>query len=550
MHSTLRRQLLDFVSVASIPTLFLFTLQRIYSLSAPSSRTTITLQWIATILCALLLFAPSLGLLRRKPVASALHSISEPPLVPSYLPWLGCAITYLMGPANFLRTCSQRYGMTFKFLIGGNYVVAISSPTAIANFLRDRTGVFDVVDYQLIPLLSNLTDPSRNQYIYEIVEQKALVAANHGLSQRNLPKVSTTVNYEIFKTLGNVVGKGIQLPVLDFVQRSLYVAVSNSLLGSHFPSLATFDDFITFDDGAPSLLRKMNFLARPAYRARERLISQFARYIDTAWREEEGGGGSLEGASEVMSDIVRSMKNSELTKDEAARLMSSFFWGSHTNMMRTTTWMVRHLATDSILLSRIQRELQAAVDSKFYDAQSILHMHPRDLDGPEFALLTSFVKEVLRMNMLPTSIRVAVRDTTIASDNGEFIIIRKGEQVLANLYGLHHAPHIHDDPDAFRVDRFLNVSTEEMRQKKTLSTFASGQHMCAGRHFAMHTMRMFVIQLLHFYDIKAAPLSSGVSPSLPPVDRFSFITVTDAAKDIEISIQRRDSVPCDIVGTE
>ncbi|KAG6861525.1 hypothetical protein C0995_015258 [Termitomyces sp. Mi166 len=370
-----------------------------------------------------------------------------------------------------------RYGTAYKFLAGGKYIVVLSTPATIFNFLQNSAKALDVVEFQMIGIITGITNRSRMPYLYSIVEHKALIAFAHGMARRTYVQSAVSFSLDLQKRLlAHLGGKSeVTVSLLDFVQKCIFTSNTVALLGPHF-DVDVFDDFMKFDDGIPMILRRIPILSRPGIQGREAVVNKLSDYVRRRWRDEDGG--YLEGASDVISDVVRELKTADMSHMEMIRLLNGFLWGTHSNHMRMTFWVMAYILTDKDVFSCINAEIQTALGNKFANVDAFLNMDPATLDGPDFNLLTSAVTEVLRLTALPASFREVLNNTTIAGENGEYIYLKKGEYVTADVRGMHLDPTIYDDPETFKVDRFLNnEGMYRYPNEKTFAVFGGGSHV-------------------------------------------------------------------------
>ncbi|KAG6910306.1 hypothetical protein DXG01_011703 [Tephrocybe rancida] len=460
------------------------------------------------------------------------------PVVSSWIPWLGSALSFSQTPVDFLKACRAQYGTAYKFLAGGKHIVVLSSPTTIFNFLQNSAKAMDVVEFQMIGIITGITDRSRMPYLYSIVEHKALMAFAYGMSRRTYVQSAMSFNLDLQNRLLAHLGNEPEATVslLDLVQKCIFTSNSVALLGPHF-DIDVFDEFMKFDEGIPMILRRLPFLSRPGIQGREAVVTKLSEYIQRRWRDEDGG--YLEGASDVISSVVRELKAADMTHMESIRLLNGFLWGSHSNHMRTTFWVMAYILTDKDVFSRIRTEIRAALADKFSDVNAFLNMDPTTLDGPDFNLLTSTVTEVLRLTALPASFREVLHDTFIAGDNGDSIYLQKGEFATADVRGMHLDPAVYDDPEAFRADRFLNEQgVYKYPNEKTFAVFGGGSHACKGRLYAIHSIRVFVILCFHLFDM--APVSvDGSTTTLPKPDLTTLAPVIRTKEKLYVSLRRR-----------
>ncbi|KAG5349306.1 hypothetical protein C0989_004752, partial [Termitomyces sp. Mn162] len=399
------------------------------------------------------------------------------PIADSWIPWLGNALNFAQNPIKFLEACRTRYGTAYKFLAGGNYIVILSSPATIFTFLQNAAKVMDVVEFQMIGIITGITDRSRMPYLYSIVEHKALTAFAHGMTRRTYVQSAISFNLDLQqRLLAPLEDKSeVTISLLEYVQKCVFTSNTVALLGPHF-DIDVFNEFMKFDDGIPMILRRIPILSRPGVQGREAVVKKLSEYVQRRWRDENGG--YLEGASDVISDVVRELKAADMSHMEMIRLLNGFLWGSHSNHMRTTFWVMAYILTDKNVFARITAEIRTALTEKFSDINAFLNMDPVTLDGPDFNLLTSAVTEVLRLTALPASFREVLSDTSIAGENGELIQLKKGEYVTADVRGMHLDPTVYNDPKTFNADRFLNdEGIYRYPNEKTFAAFGGGSHV-------------------------------------------------------------------------
>ncbi|KAG6817820.1 hypothetical protein H0H87_003228 [Tephrocybe sp. NHM501043] len=500
-----------------------------------TSRSELSKPWVIAIASASALLLSSM-------IASSLHTPQrEPnsiPVVSSWIPWLGSALSFSQNPVAFLKACRAQYGAAYKFLAGGKHVIVLSSPVAIFNFLQNSAKAMDVVEFQMIGIITGINDRSRMPYLYSVVEHKALMAFAYGMSRRTYVQSAMSFNLDLQKRLLAHLGDQPEATVslLELVQKCIFTSNSVALLGPHF-DIDVFDEFMRFDEGIPMILRRIPILSRPGIQGRETVVTKLSEYIQRRWRDEDGG--YLEGASEVISAVVRELKAADMTHMELIRLLNGFLWGSHSNHMRTTFWVMAYILTDKDVCIRISAEIRTALADKFSDINAFLNMDPTTLDGPDFNLLTSAVTEVLRLTALPASFREVLQDTVISGDKGESIYLQKGEYVTADVRGMHLDPAIYEDPEKFKADRFLNEQgMYKYPNEKIFAVFGGGSHVCKGRLYAIHTIRVFVILCFHLFDM--TPVSvNGSTTSLPKADLTTLAPVIRTKEKLYLSLRRR-----------
>ena len=374
---------------------------------------------------------------------------------------------------------SIQNGSAFKFRFFGKTIVAVSSPTAVSNFLRDRSGAFEAkVNADSTHLLTgiNMSD-DRISHVYSTLIEKSSGPTHRALMPSNLPAISSRFTQYLLKEFKQLNLSVPRVSLHGFVHRMMYNATSMAFFGTDFP-LHTYDDFMTFDHGSPLISRHLGIFARSATTARDALYAAWNRHIIRHWIP--GDDGYLEDAVGLMTNIYRELNGADLTQEEVARLMGLVIWTIHANVLGLTIWVMCHLMADKDTYTSACQETRAFVDERFPDIEDIAQIDPRTLEGEDFPFLNSLIREVIRTKTANGPTRVAIRDAVIQDEGGKAIFIRKGEVISVNFQGMHFSPELYSEPEVFRADRFMDEEAS-----RNLFIFGMGKH----------TVRLLVIRM-------------------------------------------------------
>ncbi|KAG6918391.1 hypothetical protein DXG01_014792 [Tephrocybe rancida] len=338
--------------------------------------------------------------------------------------------------------------------------------------------------------------------------QKASPHIERALAPSRLHIISSRLTEELLKSLQKIDSTSPRLSLTNFVHRTLYTSGSIALLGPDYP-VHTYENFMIFDEGVGLHSRQLGAFAKAGKVARESVLVDLKRHLVEQWVPENGG--HLAGAVDMMSDIYREVKQTDLSHDEVHRLMLGILWSIHGNIMELTTWVLCHVITDKDTYTRVCQEIRSFAKQQFPQIDGITRMDPRLLDEA-FPFLNSLVQEVGRTKAAFGQMRVANRDAVILDEGGKEILIRKGEMVAINLPGMNHSPRLQEDPEVFKADRFLN------RASQRSYLFGAGKHICPGRNYANFAVRQFIILTLAMYDIRVQSDAVTGTGSLPEQD--------------------------------
>lgn len=365
---------------------------------------------------------------------------------------------------------SLEYGSAFKFRFFGKTMVAISSPTAASNFLKDYSGAFkSMFNAETVYSLSGINRSDDQVWnVYSALVRATYDPIHRALVPSNMSAISSRFTQDFMKGLDELDLSAPDVSLHGFVHRTIYNASSTAFFGPNFP-LNTYNDFMTFESGSPLIARHLGIFARSAATARDALFAEWDNHIIRNWVSE--GNGYLEGAVGMMTEVYNELNQTNLTPEETSRLMGLTIWAIHANVMDLTTWVMCHLLIDKNTYTNACREIRAFVDEKFPNLEDITQIDLKTLESDNLPLLNSLIREVMRTKTNLGATRLATRDTVIRDDDQKAILIRKGEIVSVNIQGMHYSPEFHSEPECFKADRFV-----EEKASYKLYTYGVGKH--------------------------------------------------------------------------
>ncbi|PPQ94232.1 hypothetical protein CVT25_006658 [Psilocybe cyanescens] len=402
----------------------------------------------------------------------------------------------------------------------------ISSPGALKDlFKHERRGAFAVIEnQQMHTMAGHHAEPDRCKRIYELLHQRAFRTLYRAFSPREIllrgPHINAIILRQIYIAVDNV-DVGGNLSMTFFTRHVVFQTITTFFFGPHFPDI--FDDGNLLDTHMATIMYGLEVIVPSAIRARERLYNTFAAHLALKW--EEKGDGYLYGSADFISEIVRNMKSDDFSREEIPRYMIPILWGATSNLMSICTWVMGHLLGDSRVYKSVEHEIRLATDQLTSDdilSRDFKNMVPN---------LNSVIEEVLRTKTQVPLMRVAQRDVILMDENRE-IYIRKGDFVAPDAPSLSLSSEQFDHPHSFKADRFISSTAGG-----ALYVFGAGQHACAGKHLAMHIIRMVVILSIHSFDIDLSAASDKVLKANP----ISFSPWLKTANDLVINLSPRST---------
>ncbi|KAK7054323.1 hypothetical protein VNI00_003516 [Paramarasmius palmivorus] len=462
---------------------------------------------------------------RRSSYAAGAHM---PPMVPSFIPWLGHVFAFQFYRKDLFSECRARYGPTYKILLGGQHMVVVSSPKAIFEILSKSPKVLGPPKAQQYGTMSDIT-PERVPYVDHLSHQHFYGIATAGLSKNNVGPMALAMSQILFKRLHAALPAGVDVVTTsleELVIKNFYLASTSSLFGSdEFED--SFDDFSTFDSGSFYALNGIPLVARPATRARRKLKDRSAKYILKAWDPEVLDKPDPD--STIVTRLIAALKSTELSLEETADIVTFCLWGFHSNLIRTAACTIAFLVRDAPTGENVAQHIRRLVERRWPDIQTLFEEEPHViLDDPDFAILDSVILETLRLASLPSSFRHVLSDTSFTDDLGNEYVLQKGEMVAVDVYGMHYDPVLFPNPESFKADRFVGAKTGLV---KSLVPFGGGFLICRGRVYALYAIKMFLIQLFYLYDVTASSKDWSLSTN--------SITISDVMGHSPVHLRRR-----------
>ncbi|KAL5513627.1 hypothetical protein ACEPAH_4026 [Sanghuangporus vaninii] len=430
------------------------------------------------------------------------------PIVPTRIPWLGSAMSFVFRRTSFLDECRLRHGPAYKFFVAGRHVVVVSSPELISNVVETSPKVLLSFEEKGLELMGGLSEGLPRAV--QLLHRTTYSFLSAGLTKRSMGTITVPMNNDLFNRLyGYTTTQGEACVHLrEFVGRNLYHTSSAAFFGAILVP-DTFSDFSTMDDGMFFMSNQMKFLSPGAYGARSRMADVLTQYIQEAWTGDDDF--CIEEASPIISNSIREFRKGGMSMSEAARLLVYLIWGFNSNLIHTTVNALAYLLIDPAVYHSVVADTRKALYDTYPDFEMLLNAEPDALDCDAFAILDSIIQESLRISSLASSFREALRDVHLEDGNGQSYFIQKGDLVIADVRGMHYDPSILPNPHAFIADRFLVCKeTNKMRGAKTFRPWGGGNYICRGREFAQYAAKMFLLQIIYLFDI--AP--GEIEPSL------------------------------------
>uniref|UniRef100_A0A8C3WDV1 25/26-hydroxycholesterol 7alpha-hydroxylase n=1 Tax=Catagonus wagneri TaxID=51154 RepID=A0A8C3WDV1_9CETA len=428
----------------------------------------------------------------------------EPPLVKSWLPFIGEALKLQKDPVRFMMTLQKQYGDIFTVLFGGKYVTFILDPFQYQSVIKNQKLSFrqfsNKLSMRVFSIKKLLKDDAMNDELhtcYQLLQGRHLdlLMENtiQSLKQVFEPQLSKTTSWhrEHLFTFCNTV-------IFEMTLTTIF----GSLLPGHRKTFITQlkDDFFQFDGKFTQLASGMPIELLGNIKSVRLKLINFLTTENLA---------KFQGWSEVVQrrqDILEKYYTPQDTEIGAHHL--GLLWGSVANTAPTMFWALYYLLRHPEAMAKLRDEIDHLLQStgqKKGPGFSI-HLTREQLDS--LVYLESAILESLRLSSFSSTFRFVQEDLTLHLESQD-CCLRKGDFIGIFPPILHYDPEIFEAPEEFRFDRF----TENGKKKTTffkrgrklkyyLMPFGFGVSKCPGRFLAVVEIKQLLVVLLTYFDLE------------------------------------------------
>ncbi|XP_027859787.1 prostacyclin synthase [Xiphophorus couchianus] len=438
---------------------------------------------------------------------------NEPPLDKGFIPWLGHVLEFLKDAGKFLSRMKDKHGDIFTVRVAGIYVTMLLDPNSFDGVLNDDTNSFDFSNRrgQLLKKIFNLQLPG----YYPASERKWMEQHFHGVNQQKL-------NASMNAHLSNVMLKSFESrSPSEWREDGLFELCYSLLFRAGYLTLferrddvdAVYEEFRKFDD----LLTK---LARGSLKREEKRV--VATSQDRLW--DLLSPGHVNGSWQ--QSYVQFLQEMGVDADMQKKAQLLQLWNTQCNAGPAAFWVLGFLLTHPEAMEAVKSEIRGLPSLQ----DTSLQRRPlNQLESQSTPVFDSVLSETLRLTAAVMINRKVVKDKILRMANGKEYHLRRGDRVcLFPFLSPQMDPQIHEEPQMFKYDRFLNedktVKKEFYKDEKKLKYFTmpwgAGKNICVGKEFAVTSIKQFVFLFLTHFDLELCSPSS----KLPPVNpsRFGF----------------------------
>ncbi|XP_021768400.1 flavonoid 3'-monooxygenase-like [Chenopodium quinoa] len=477
----------------------------------------------------------------------------KPPLPPGprglplvgYLPFLDSNLHHCF------KKMASLYGPIFRFRLGSEECIVVSSPSLVKEVVRDH----DVVFANRAPLIAAKSllfgslDIAFSDYGVEWRKMRKIFAtemlsnarldASYYLRKQHVKKMMN----ETYEKAGQLVNIG-DLAFLTLVGSVMNMVWGDTLKGDEGSVMdsefrAVVDEQLKLL-GAPNISDFFPLLARfdlQGIQRRMRIISKRNEEIYDKAINHHNAGESIQ-RKDFLGHLMQLTKCEDharsLTLPQVKAMLIDVVVGGTDTTVAMVEWVMAEILQHPEVLRKVQEELTEIVG---------LNKTVEEVHLPELKYLNAVAKESLRLHP-PIPLLVPHCPSEPSTIGG--YSIPKGARVFLNLYTIQRDPHNWEDPLLFKPERFLSGSaaekTDYLGNHFQYLPFGSGRRMCPGIPLAERTTMLVLASMLHGFQWKlpngtvevdlsekfgivvkkSKPLFAVPSPRLSNLDLYSY----------------------------
>ncbi|XP_028261829.1 prostacyclin synthase-like [Parambassis ranga] len=458
-----------------------------------------------------------IGLLILVLIYSRRRQENEPPLDKGLIPWLGHALEFGKDAAKFLARMKDKHGDIFTVRVAGVYVTVLLDPNSLDAVLHDTISLdFTRIRNQLIKRIFSLQLPSvqtssERKWMEQHFQGSSLFKLNSAMSvhlQKLLLTNHNSCNLSEWREDG----------LFSLCYSLLFRAGYLTLFETPDNAAATYKEFRKFDDLLTKLARCT--LKREESKTASSAQEQLWKLLSPQW---------LSRQSESMSwqqSYLHFLQNEGVDAKMQKRALLLQLWTTQCNAGPAAFWLLGFLLTHPEAMKAVKSEMRGL---SILQDTPLQHPHIHPLDTHSTPVFDSVLSETLRLTAAVMINREVVQEKTLRMANGQEYRLRRGDRVcLFPFLSPQMDPQIHQEPQIFKYDRFLNkdmtVKDEFHKHGKRVKYYTmpwgAGRNMCVGKEFAVTTIKRFVFLLLTHLDLEMCDPEAKL-PSVNP-SRYGF----------------------------
>lgn len=446
---------------------------------------------------------------------------SRPRQFPYWVPLVGHVKGMLMNASDVFTRGRQYFGNTrepFTLTVMGEELYVITSPEHVLAVYKETSALdFDSIVQDILGDFGVKKETSNKMFERNYGDKNWMDLAHANFKLQMHPGEKLEVLQSTF--LGNIDrslrwenvsgpmvqetandGNELTISLWEWCGHVLVDSATRAFFGDALykttPDL--LKDFFVFDEESWKLpYQYPHWAAREMYDSKAKGEAAFEKYLALPKDQRED-------ASWIVKELESGMESLGIEEpDQKSPLIFLLYRLVNTNAYRLCFWCLAYLLFDPELLDSIKTESKGALqDDGTLNMTYLLDHCP---------LLSSFYEEILRISNDPIGTRVVKQPVIIGGKT-----LLPGHKVLMPYKQMHFDPAVFGSNAAdFDPRRFLN--NKNLVRSTSYRPFGGASTHCPGRFLARREVYMFVVLVLHRFDIKLD--TKGGEAKMPRLDQ-------------------------------
>uniref|UniRef100_A0A8C7V6M5 Prostacyclin synthase n=1 Tax=Oncorhynchus mykiss TaxID=8022 RepID=A0A8C7V6M5_ONCMY len=427
-------------------------------------------------------------------VSKRSRSEKEPPLDKGVIPWLGHALEFGRDASKFLTRMKVKHGDIFTVRVAGRYVTVLLDPSSYDAVIEDSVSL-DFTRYAqvLMDRIFSLRLPHHNPAVEKAMMKQyvpILIPSTLSLALLCGPATCLTRETTYYPTSTNS-------PTHSLSLRAGYLThFEGEQKSNRTDPIAVYAEYRKFDNLLTKMARTMlkPEEKRTAHSVRVRLWDLLA----------PAGLGKGSGSSTWLRCYRHLLQEEGADEETQRRALLLQLWATQGNVGPAAFWLLGFLLTNPEAMRAVKKEFSkiSGQDSAQCPLLDRLQHTP---------VFDSALEETLRLSAAPFITREVVQAKTLHMADGQEYKLRSGDRVcLFPFISPQMDPEIHQEPQRFKYDRFLNqegsVKKDFFKGGRRLKYYTmpwgAGTNGCVGKRFAISSIRQFVYLVLSHLELE------------------------------------------------
>ncbi|XP_011079634.1 cytochrome P450 71A1 [Sesamum indicum] len=435
-------------------------------------------------------------------------------LPPGPKPWPVIGNLNLIGPLphRSLHQLSQKYGPLLHLQFGSFPVVVGSSVEMAKVFLktmdvtfasRPKTAAGKYTTYNYSDITWSPYGPywrqARKMCLMELFSAKRLESYEY---------IRVEEMNSLLKSLFKSSGQSVLLK--DYLSTVSLNVISRMVLGKRYldkdneNAVVSPEEFKKMLDelfllngviNVGDLIPWISFLDLQGYVKRMKIVSKkFDRFLEHVLDEHEERRRRVEGyVSRDMVDVLLELAEDptlevKLERHGVKAFTQDLLAGGTESSAVTVEWAIAELLKKPEIFKKATEELNRVIGQNKW---------VQEKDIPNLPYIEAIVKETMRLHPVAPLLvpRFSREDCKVAGYD-----IKKGTQVLVNVWTIGRDPSLWENPTEFCPERFIGKAIDVKGQDFELLPFGSGRRMCPGYNLGLKVIQSSLANLLHGFN--------------------------------------------------